>query len=374
MARSSIVPAARSNIVSTGRTKIVFYLPQPFWPTTWPKDANDNWPGFRLDIYAWTLQTYLRLKDAGFPCELSQQIPNEGIVLFHSDVLQGASLKPRARQLFICLKAEAPPHVHSQLQVVQNPVEASHCRVFMPHWPQPGLLPRDPERADRFETVAFVGHQNSLDCEFQSPIWQERLSELGLKWRPICNGDNEDEAVENRWHDYREIDVIVAVRSFDPRMHWQTQNFCNKPATKLYNAWLAGVPAILGCDSAYWAERRSSLDYLEVKSLSQTLEQLARLRDDANLRQAMVAHGYQRAQAYTPEAITQRWVDFLNGVAVPAHEYWCEQSALQKNIGLLRSQSLQLHTRSQRKANKRLSQRMMNLSGLLDAVVANGRR
>ncbi len=361
-ARPNIVPTASPNIVSTARPKIVFYLPQPFWPTTWPKHPNDNWPGFRLGIYAWTLQTYLRLKEAGFDCELSQQIPDEGIVLFHSHVLQGASLKPGPRQLFVCLKAEAPSHVYAQLHVVQNPVEAAYCRVFMPHWPQPGLLPRDAQREDRFETVAFVGHPNSLDPEFQSPIWQERLAQLGLQWRPVCHGENDDENLDNRWHDYREIDVIVAVRSFDPRMHWQTQNFCNKPATKLYNAWLAGVPAILGCDSAYWAERQSSLDYLEVKSFSQVLEQLARLRDDANLRQAMVAHGYQRAQAYTPQAITQRWVSFLNSVAVPAYEYWCQQPELKKNIGLLRSQSLTLQNRLQRKASKRLSQRIMNLS------------
>ncbi|ESA34026.1 hypothetical protein N836_18730 [Leptolyngbya sp. Heron Island J] len=373
MTRPNIVPTARSNIVSRAKPKIVFYLPQPFWPTTWPKHVNDNWPGFRLDIYAWTLQTYLRLKETGFACELSQHIPDEGIVLFHSNVLQGASLKPGPRQLFICLKSEAHPHVHAQLHVVQNPVEASHCRVFMPHWPQSGLLPRDAERQDRFETVAFVGHPNSLDPEFQSPIWQERLVQLGLQWRPVCSGENGAESVDNRWHDYRDIDVIVAVRSFDPRMHWQTQNFCNKPATKLYNAWLAGVPAILGRDSAYWAERESSLDYLEVNSLSQVLEQLVRLRDNSNLRQAMVAHGYQRAQAYTPQAITQRWVDFLNRVAMPAYEYWCQQPELRKNIGLLRSQALKLQTGSQRTANQRLRQRITNLSSLLDAVVANGR-
>lgn len=334
--------------------KIFFYLPQPFWPTTWPKTANENWPGFRLEIYAWTLQTYLRLQEIEFTCELSQQIPDQGIVLFHSSVLQGASLKPGPRQLFICLKADAPPHVHAQLHIVQNPVEASPRRVFMPHWPQPGLLPRDADRENRFETVAFVGHQNSLDLEFQSPIWQERLAQLGLQWRLVGDTENEDAPLSNQWNDYREIDALVAVRSFDPRMHWQTQNFCDKPATKLYNAWLAGVPAILGSDSAYWAERQSSLDYLEVHSLSQVVEQLTRLRDEPNLRQTMVAHGYQRALAYTPQAMTQRWVSLLNRVAVPAYEYWCGQPDLQQTIGLLRSQSPILPNRLQQQAKNLL--------------------
>ena len=336
------------------RPKIVFYLPQPFWPTTWPKNANDDWPGFRLEIYAWTLQTYLRLKESGFACELSQQIPDQGIVLFHSSVLQGAALKPGSRQLFICLKADAPPHVYAQLHIVQNPVEVSPRRVFMPHWPQPGLLPRDAEREDRFETVAFVGHQNSLDFEFHSPIWQEKLAQLGLEWRLVSDIDEKHASYNNQWHDYREIDVIVAVRSFDPRIHWQTQNFSNKPATKLYNAWLAGVPAILGRDSAYWAERQSSLDYLEVHSLWQVLEQLTRLRDDPQLRQGMVSHGYQRALAYTPQAITQRWASFLNQVAMPAYGHWCEQPDLQQTIGLLRSQSLSFPNRLQQQAKRLL--------------------
>lgn len=333
---------------------IVFYLPQPFWPNTWPKHVNDDWPGFRLEIYAWTLQTYLRLKESGFACELSQQIPDEGIVLFHSSVLQGASLKPGHRQLFICLKADTPSYVHAQLHIVQNPVETSPRRVFMPHWPQPGLLPRDAEREDRFETVAFIGRRNSLDLEFQSHIWQERLAQLGLQWWLIDDSENDDESFHSQWHDYREIDAIVAVRSLDPRTHWQTQNFCNKSAMKLYNAWLAGVPAILGSDSAYWAERQHSFDYLEAHSLCQVLEQLTRLRDDANLRQAMVSHGYQRALAYTPQAITQRWVSLLNRVAVPAYEHWCGQPELQQTIGLLRSQSPSLPNRLQQQAKKLL--------------------
>lgn len=337
------------------RPKIVFYLPEQFWPTTWPESVNDTWPGFRLEIYAWTLQTYLRLKDIGFVCELSQQIPDEGIVLFHSSVLQGVSFKPGHRQLFICLQSDSPPHIYAQLHIVQNPVEASLRRVFMPHWPQPGLIPRDADREDRFETVAFVGRQSSLDLEFQSPIWQERLAQLGLQWRLVCDSENEDVPHDNHWHDYREIDVIVAVRSFDPRTHWQTQNFCNKSATKLYNAWLAGVPAILGSDSAYWAERQSSLDYLEVHSFGQVLEQLTRLRDKPNLRQAMVAHGYQRALAYTPQAITQRWVSFLTRVAVPAYEHWCGQPELTRTIGLLRSQPMSLPNRLKQQAKKTLA-------------------
>ncbi|MEM8808289.1 MAG: hypothetical protein AAGF01_19895, partial [Cyanobacteria bacterium P01_G01_bin.38] len=46
--------------------------------------------------------------------------------------------------------------------------------------------------------------------------------------------------LNNRWHDYRQIGAVVAIRSFDRR------RYDHKPATKLYNAW-QGCPL-------FWAQ------------------------------------------------------------------------------------------------------------------------
>ena len=43
---------------------------------------------------------------------------------------------------------------------------------------------------------------------------------------------------------------------------------------------IAGVPALLGCESAYQAERRNEYDYFEVHSADEVLETLLRLRGD----------------------------------------------------------------------------------------------
>jgi hypothetical protein len=68
----------------------------------------------------------------------------------------------------------------------------------------------------------------------------------GLAWRLVPR---------QHWHDYSDVDVVVAVRSFDH----------NDPPSKFHNAWHAGVPAVLR-ESAYQANRKRDLDYLEVSS------------------------------------------------------------------------------------------------------------
>jgi hypothetical protein len=52
-------------------------------------------------------------------------------------------------------------------------------------------------------------------------------------------------------------------------------------AIKLYNCWHAGVPAVLGAESAFRANRRSDLDYLEVQSLDARGQRPARMRVQA---------------------------------------------------------------------------------------------
>jgi hypothetical protein len=84
-----------------------------------------------------------------------------------------------------------------------------------------------------------------------------------------------------------------------------------KPGTKLYNAWLAGVPAVLGPEPAFRELRRHELDYLEVTSVEEALAAIDRLRSDPALYRAMVDHGRERARDFSVEAILDRWTDLL---------------------------------------------------------------
>ncbi len=76
----------------------------------------------------------------------------------------------------------------------------------------------------------------------------------------------------------------------------------NKPAWKLFNAWLAGVPAILGPEAGYRELRRDPLDYLEAGDPDAAMQALARLLDEPGLYPAMVANGTARGADFTVEA------------------------------------------------------------------------
>lgn len=313
---------------------VFFYFPYPKSFDTLPQYPGQFWPWLCAEHSIspmasggcfWTLQTYLFLRESGFACELVNNLPDEGIIVSHRDYLKD-DLRPGSKQLLVCLRADVNRHPYAQLHVVQNPYQVikpnpltlweSH---FIPHWPQPSIIPRPPERGDTFENVMFLGNAVNLVPEFRDPIWYEELEKLGLKLRMKLNHDE--------WHDYSDTDVVLAIREFGQANDWQ-----GKPASKLYNAWHAEVPAILGYESAFRAERKSDLDYLEATTLTEVIAALKQLKKDRELRSAMVENGWLRAKETQPEMMVKRWLNFLTSVAAPAYQDWCTMTKWQQQL------------------------------------------
>lgn len=288
---------------------IRFYLPDGI-PDDMPLSPGVYWTGFagkmRSGVYAWIVQTYQHLRAAGFPCELTSTLPEDGIMVAHRKSLPRDYVPPPGL-LFICTRADATFHPYAHWHVVLNRRELNPWfpSIYMPHWPQPGLIPRDPARGDTWQNAAYFGDPGCVAKEMQGPSWEETLRALELQWHFVG---------PDKWHDFREVDVVVAVRGFDGHRHG------NKPPTKLFNAWHAGVPAVLGNESAYQQQRKNALDYLEVHSFPEVVAALRKLKEDPALRRAMAEHGSQRARETAPEVITARWREFLETTAVQAYE------------------------------------------------------
>lgn len=322
---------------------IYFYIPSSEWPESGMPENLDSCKleSFRLGAYSWTLQTYLYLKADGFPCFLTGDCPTEGIVFAGRSAFP-EKMQPGARLLAIVHQGDKWRHPYAQLHVVQNRQDSILMRpsslwqgYYMRHWPQPGLIPRDGTRGSRFENIGYFGRVENLAAELRAPSWQDRLSGLGLRWQGAT--DPQD------WNDYSNVDALLAVRKFDP-----DSKYYQKPATKLFQAWHAGVPAILGCESAYQGERQSELDYIEVSSAAEAIAALKRLRDDREFRQAMVENGRIRAEETKPERLVVEWRHFFTKVAVPAYEHWRAASGLTRKIFLLR-RDLALEVKNRRK-------------------------
>lgn len=267
--------------------------------------------------YIWTVKTYGYLSKMGFPCRLTERLPDEGIIVTHREFFTNGMI-PNRRQLFVCVVADFQRHPFAQLHIVQNQRDplltrnsAAWPAGFMPHWPETALIPRDPARGDTFVNVCYYGLPARLAPQLRSAQFAARLREHGFEFRIVGR---------DRWNDYSDTDAVLAVRSFAP------VSFHKFPPTKLYNCWMAGVPGLLGRESAYQAERRNEHDYFEVRSADEVLRTLIRLREDAELRAAVRRNAAERAAGVAPMRIAETWAAFLNDVAVPAWREWQQRS------------------------------------------------
>lgn len=335
---------------------IYFWLPARAWPESFPERAEDFVP--QRGYHSWIAQTYLRLKEAGFECYQTEELPKSGIIIGYRDFFS-YEFKPGAKQFCVCIKADCNPHPYTQLQITHNATEVdapnlqvnaispdyyllTSRRYYIPHWPQPGLIPRDDRRGTQIQNVTFYGSSYNLAPELKHSQWREFLEFQGMNW---CLEEQRD-----RWKDYSQVDLVVAVRSFT-----QTTDYPWKPASKLFNGWRAGVPCILGVESAFQGERKSELDYIEVRSYEETMAAVKRLQNDPQLYQAMQENGRQRAKEVEIPRMVERWKLFLLDVAVPGYEEWCAKSPAERRWYFLQRRLAEKVSRAKREVRRRLT-------------------
>ncbi|MGE5235496.1 MAG: glycosyltransferase [Acidobacteriota bacterium] len=321
---------------------ITFVLPgEPDLEALAARSPDADPRAFRLGEHAWVLQTYSRLARAGHTVSLSATLPASGVALFHTKHRRAiARLAPAfGGPLLISIRADGSESGIADFEILQNGRFADGRRRFpVPFWRQPGLVPRDGSREARIERCAFKGVSRNLHPRFRSQAWRDILASRGIAWEidaadlgPGGAGD-----ADPAWCDYSAVDLVLAVRPASRRLH------SNKPASKLVNAWTAGVPALLGPEFAYRELRRSSLDYLEVDSIDHAREAVDLLRSDTGLYRAMVENGRHRAAAFSDEAVLDRWVKLLYEV-IPARVAAHEGAALRKLPLGIRSGVRRLH-------------------------------
>jgi hypothetical protein len=305
--------------------KLHFYIPEHHLPS---KERQDEWMAGRIpslleggksaSAQAWLYQTWAELRTL-CECSLVTKLPTSGIIITLSNLLP-EGFRASSSQFVATVVADFLPHTGAHLQIIQN---AAHARrlpgsVFMPHWPQPNLIPRDPLRGDRLETAAFFGDPSNLLTELADPHFASRLrNETGVELE-IRGAD--------RWHDYSDVDLVLAVRDFSRSRH------LHKPATKLYNAWLAGVPLIGGSDSAYAAEAEAGSDYLAAHSTEDCIRLVKELRDIPSLRNRIVESGQKKSASRSRDAVRNKWRDFCVVELPERLRQWERKSLLEKRF------------------------------------------
>lgn len=258
----------------------------------------------------WIIGTYLTLKRRGLPVSLSPRFVPGAMCVAHYD-----DISPRAlpiRSYVIAVRADRDPVFICDAEILQNPVAVERSSEhYIPHWVQPGLIMRDPSRGTVLEHLAYLGRRRNLAHRFRSSSFEVGLASLGISFHIRTTG--------SEWRNYGDVDVVLAVRDGTP------QFFDGKPATKLFNAWQAGCPALVGPESAYRSLRESELDFFEVHSPDDAIQALHLLKSKPDLYARMVRHGRERVQAFSRDAIADRWRDLLFGTLVPDFRRWSRQ-------------------------------------------------
>ena len=271
-------------------------------------DPDRDWRELQTGERAWILQTWLRLRRAGHPVELSRTVPEDGLVVFHAKQTKEL-LRQRSRlrdAVLVGVRADNREPLIADFEILQNGFFADGRRRFsLPHWPQSGLVPRDPARGERIERIAYKGFAANLHPDFRTPAWTGFLQQEGIEWVVDAVAFDGRNRRELDWPDFRTVDLALAVRPAERKQRR------SKPATKLVNAWLAGVPALLGPELAFQELRRSELDYLEVATVAEAREAVLRLRRDPDLYRAMVENGRRRGAEFTFDAVAARWAELL---------------------------------------------------------------
>lgn len=306
--------------------EVFFYLPEKYLPDATRREAWKSHTITTLEeggkiacAQCWIYQTWLALEERGCRVNLVHTLPDEGILVTLAGCL-GEEFVPGPKLFVADIVADFVPHPAAHLHILQNALHARRLpySVFMPLWPHPNLLPRDPERGDRFENLGFFGDLQNLAPELRDSAWQKNLrDQTGLTLRLVD---------ASGWHDYREMDCILAIRGFgnSPYLH--------KPSTKLYNAWLAGVPFVGGRDSAYRGDACPGKEYLVAGSPAELDRQLHRLRADPLFRKELVRAGSAKSRQFDRPAIQERWRTLVEITLPETAARWREKSPWEKRV------------------------------------------
>lgn len=263
-------------------------------------------------IDCWAVLTYVRLRQRGDAVTLSSTPVADAINVVPPRIFgrRDRGIEP----FFLVPRADTHRPQMANFYLEQNTgMPISAYSDVIPLWPQPAILPRDKHRGTEVSRISFKGQIYNLDPNFRSKEFIESLNEIGVSLET-------DAFIKNKlyveWHDYRKVDVVLAVRNLT------VHDAQHKPASKLVNAWFGEVPAVLGPEPAFQAIRRSELDYIEVASPAEALDAVRRLRSDPGLYRTMVENGRCRRAEFEHARLADRWVELINTRVGPRFEAW----------------------------------------------------
>ena len=273
--------------------------------------VDTNFNRFRGAASNWIIQTFLILKPhliaRGFDVRVSERfIPGE-ICICHRDDLN--KLSGAWNSFVVCARADRPAPLVANVVVLQNELEVNRSSnaFFIPHWPQPGLIPRNRSRGPLVESAAYFGHDWSI------PEWLKSGGQLSQ----ALGASRISYHLQNKvWNDYENVDIALAFRDEADVVLEQ------KPATKVTNAWLAGAIPIVYPEPEYARVVRHGINGFLAHSFHETVDWIKLLARSPEYVTTIQRAASDAAVAFSRDYIIDRWVGLLTQEVKPSYQVW----------------------------------------------------
>ncbi|WP_257295479.1 hypothetical protein [Endozoicomonas sp. YOMI1] len=285
----------------------------------------------------WVLLTYLHFRNAGYKVTLGS-----GACLDKINVIDGVKSRPKntfADYFYVACRTDAHYPEFGHFVLHQNLIHTGKSNeIYVPQWPQPGLVLRESQRGNSIKTVAFFGQpKRNLGKAFQSEAFLSELKKRGIEF--IIKGKSND-SVE--WHDYSNVDIVIAVRDVPVEL------LKIKPVNKATNAWLAGALCITGDEPAITAAFNSNKAVLHATTVNGVLAIIDRLREHPELFSELATEGQKLAQDYSEPSVLSYWVR-MEEFVTPEFERWKKTGKAERLINYSRRRILNRFSKSTHK-------------------------
>ena len=285
----------------------------------------------------WVLLTYLHFRHAGYEVTLGSEARSDKI-----NVIDGVKSRPKntfADYFYVACRTDAHYPEFGHFVLHQNLIQTGKSNeIYVPQWPQPGLILRDSRRGNDIRTVAFFGQpKRNLAEAFQSDVFLSELKKRDIEF--IIKGKSNN-SVE--WHDYSNVDIVIAVRDVPVEL------LKIKPVNKATNAWLAGALCITGDEPAITAAFNSNEAVLHATTVDGVLSIIDRLREQPELFAELLTEGQKLAQDYSEPSILSYWVRMEEFVS-PEFERWKKTGKAERLINYSRRRILNRFSKSTHK-------------------------
>jgi hypothetical protein len=199
---------------------------------------------------------------------------------------------------------EVPRFVRIEILPNASSIRDSSLQRWLPLLPQRGLIPRKPARMGQVSDVSMKVYEHNVPPFARDPAFVGALDRLGVNF----SIDTEIEGA-TRWHDFSDVDVIICARRF--RSQLDDQPHSRKPATKLINAWVAGVIPLVAPEASYLELIHPGHDALTVASTEEIVAALEALRSDPGLVKHLEEGVARRGREFAAGQVLSAWEELL---------------------------------------------------------------